>query len=40
MLNGMYDTANTHRKAKMGRKVRWLSVTRKDFMEEVKLVRP
>lgn len=33
----MYDTANRHRKTRMGGRVMWLSVAREDFMEEVKL---
>lgn len=32
----MYDTVNKHRKARMGGRVMWPSVTRKDSMEEVK----
>lgn len=37
MLNDMYDTANRHRKARMGLRVMWPLVTRKDFMDEVEL---
>lgn len=35
MLNDMYDTVNRHRKSRMGGRIMWPSVTRKDFMEEV-----
>lgn len=37
MLNDMYDTANRHRRARIGQRVMWPSVTEKDFIEEVEL---
>lgn len=37
MLNDVHGTDNKHRKARIGGRVMWPLVTRKDFMEQVEL---